>query len=291
MRTSKRVAVVTLPVALVAAACGSSGSAVVEPLRVVQTAYTTTLKAKTADITFTESIKSASTSGSNETVTVTGTGMVDLANKGFELHVNAPSGGSEVVLETGGVEYVQIPPASQSQVPGNKPWVSVNLNQVDEAKLGTSFSQLASANSDSPTQALSNLAVVSDKVTKVGAATIDGTATTQYRATVDLTKEAANVTAKAGAKAGLAITQEAKDLGTNTLPVEVWVDATGLVRQVREEVPIPAASTGATNGSGAATLTMTFSNFGTPATLTPPPSSQVADITAQVVQQASASSG
>jgi len=96
--------------------------------------YTTTLKAKTADITFTESIKSASTSGSNETVTVTGTGMVDLANKGFELHVNAPSGGSEVVLETGGVEYVQIPPASQSQVPGNKPWVSVNpdlLTQCD----------------------------------------------------------------------------------------------------------------------------------------------------------------
>jgi hypothetical protein len=290
-RTSVAAIAATAAIALGAAACGSGSSAVVQPLQVVQTAYTTTLEAKTADVTFTESIKSASTSGSNETATVTGAGMVDLSSQGFELHVNSPSGGSEVVLESGDVEYVQVPPASQSQVPGNKPWVSVNLNQVDEAKLGASASQLASANSDSPTQALSNLAAVSDNVTKVGSATIDGMSTTQYRATVDLTKEAAKVTAKAGAKAGQAITQQAKALGTNTLPVEVWVDATGLVRQVREAVPIPAASTGATNGSGAATLTMTFSNFGTPATLTPPPSSQVADITAQVVQQANASNG
>jgi hypothetical protein len=290
-RTSKQVAVVTFLVALGAAACGSSGPAVVEPLHVVQSAYITTLKAKTANVTFTESIKSASASGSNETSTVTGSGLVDLSNQGFELHVNAPSGGSEVVLETGGVEYVQVPPASQSQVPGNKPWVSVDLNQVAEAKLGKSFSQLASANSDNPTQVLANLAVVSDNVTNVGAATIDGTATTQYRATVDLTKEAVKVTAKDGAKAGQLITQEAQSLGTHTLPVEVWVDSNGLARQVEEEVPIPAASTGATNGSGSATLTMTFSNFGTPAILTPPPSSQVADITSQAVQQANASNG
>lgn len=287
----KQIAAVTVLVALGAAACGSSGSAVVQPLHVVQTAYTTTIKAKTANVTFTESIKSASTSGSSESSTVTGSGFVDLSSQGFELHVNAPSGGSEVVLETGGVEYIQVPPASQSQVPGNKPWVSVNLNQVDQAKVGKSFSQLASANSDNPTQALANLADVSDNVTKVGTATIGGAATTQYRATVDLTKEAANVTAKDGAKAGQAITQEAQSLGTHTLPVEVWVDANSLVRQVREEVPIPAASSGATNGSGAATLTMTFSDFGTQAALTPPPSSQVADITAQAVQQANASNG
>jgi hypothetical protein len=146
-------------------------------------------------------------------------------------------------------------------------------------------------NSDDPTQALSNLAEVSDNVTKVGASTIDGTATTEYKATVDLTKEAAKAKSKDGAKAALAITQEEQALGTNTLPVNVWVDASGLVRQVGEQVPIPATTTGATDGSGSATMTMTFSDFGTPAPLTPPPSSQVTDITAQAIQQANTSAG
>jgi hypothetical protein len=262
-----------------------------QPLHIVESAYTTTLNAKTAKVAFTESIKSASTSGSNESENVTGSGLVDLSNQGFELQVNAPSGGTEEVLQTGGVEYIQVPPAAQSQVPGNKPWESINLNQVDEAKLGKSYSQLSSLNSDDPTQALSNLAEVSDNVTMVGASTIDGTATTQYKATVDLAKEAAKVKAKDGAKAALAIIQDEKALGTNTLPVSVWVDAKGLVRQVNEQVPIPATTTGATDGSGSATMTMTFSDFGTPASLTPPPSSQVADITAQAIQQGNSSAG
>ncbi len=291
-RTSIRVAAATFVVALGAAACGSSGSAVsTEPVHVVETAYTATLNAKTAKVAFTESIKSSSTSGSSESATVTGSGLMNLSNQDFELTVNAPSGGTEEVLETGSVEYLQVPPASRSQVTGNKPWESINLNQVDEAKVGKSFSQLSSVNSDNPTQALSNLADVSDNVTKVGAATIDGTATIEYRAAVNLTKEAAKVKSKDGSRAALAITQEAQDLGTHTLPVNVWVQANGLVRQIGEEVPIPAASTGATNGSGRATITLTFSDFGTPAPLTPPPSSQVANITAEVVQQAKAAAG
>jgi hypothetical protein len=292
MRTSLQVAAATVVVAFGAAACGSSGASVsTEPAHIVEAAYTTTLNAKTAKVTFTESMKATSTSGSSDSETVTGSGLMNLSTNGFELTVNAPSGGAVEVLETGGVEYIQVPPAARSQVPGNKAWESINLNQVDEAKVGKSFSQLASVNSDNPTQALSNLAQVSDNVTSVGASTIDGIATTQYRATINLTKEAAKVKTKDGARSALAITQEAQALGTNTLPISVWVQANGLVSQVSEEVRIPAASTGATDGSGNATVTMTFSDFGTPAPLTPPPSSQVADITAQAVQQAEASSG
>jgi hypothetical protein len=282
----------TAAIALGAVACGSGGSAVsTEPVHTVETAYTATLNAKTAKVAFTESTKSSSTSGSSESTTVTGSGLMNLSNHSFELTVNAPSGGTVKVLESAGEEYIQVPPADRSQVPGNKAWESVDLNQVDEAAVGKSFSQLSSVNSDDPTQALSNLSEVSDNVTKDGASTVDGTATTEYGATVDLTKAAAEVKSKDGAKAALALTQEARNLGTTTLPVNVWVEANGLVKQVSEEIPIPAASTGATDGSGKAALTMTFSDFGTPAPLTPPPSTQVADITAEVVQQAKASSG
>jgi len=294
MIRSKKSMAAAVVLALGAAGCSSAAtgpnSGGHSPLHAVETAYTTTLAAKTADVTFSESVHATSTSGSNESETVTGSGQLDLTNHAFDLHVNAPSGGSDEVLETGGVLYIQVPPAQESTVPGNKPWESIDLNQVDEAKLGKSFSQLSSLNSEDPTQALSNLSAVSDNVSAVGPATVGGVATTEYKAEVDLAKVAARTQSKEGAKAASAITQEQQALGTATIPVTVWIDSNGLVRQVSEEIPIPAASTGASNGSGSATVIMSFSGFGTPVQLTPPPPTQVADVTAQAVQQAKAAS-
>jgi hypothetical protein len=281
--------------ALGAAACSSNGSASggakPTPIHAVETAYASALSAKTAKVTFTESIKATSASGSKESSTVTGSGAVDLANQGYELTVNSPSGGTVEVLHSKTTEFIQVPPAQRANVPGHLPWESIDLNQVDEAKLGASSAQLASFNSDNPGAVLSNLTGVSNSVTQIGTATIGGTPTTEYRAEVSLSKEAARANAKAGPKAAQAITQEAQALGTDTLPVDVWVDAHGLPRQISEKIPIPAASTGATNGSGSATITMTFSDFGAAVSLTPPPAAQVADITSQVVQQAKASAG
>jgi hypothetical protein len=256
----------------------------------VETAYQTTVKAKTADVAFVESVHATSTSGSNESETVTGSGQLDLTNQAFDIRVNSPSGGSVEVLETGGTLFIQVPPSAQSSVPGNKPWESIDLNQVDEAKLGKSFAQISSLSSDNPAEALSNLSSVSNNVSKVGPATVDGTATTQYKAEVNLTKVAAEAQAKAGAPAANAITQEQQALGISVIPVTVWIDSDGRVRQISERTPVPTASAGATDGGGTATVTMTFSNFGVAVQLSPPPAAQVANITAQAVQQAQASS-
>ena len=70
----------------------------------------------------------------------------------------------------------------------------------------------------------------------------------------------------------------------------MWIDARHLVRQIRYQTPLPAASTGGPSGSGKAVLTMTFTSFGAPLHLNPPPASQTADITSEVLQQARASS-
>lgn len=275
------------------AACGSSGSsAKAQPKHVnaVATAYTTTLGAKTAKVTLSESVQSSSTAGSNESVNVNGTGFVDFANRSFELQVNAPSGGTEEILETGGIAYIQVPPAARSQVPGNKPWISIDLNKVAENKLGKSYAQVASLDSDSPDGLLANLDAVSDQIQTVGPSTVNGVPTTEYRATVDLNKEAARVGAKDGSKAASSITREEQVLGTHTLPVTVWVDGKGMVNQIKTQVPVPAASTGAPAGSGTATVTVTFSDFGTSVPVSPPPASQVADVTNQALQQSSGGS-
>jgi hypothetical protein len=292
MRNPERCVGLIVLFAVGAAACGSTGSATGttsgSPVHAIETAYTAALRAKTAKVDFTASTRSDSTSGANESATVTGSGELDLTDQGYDLTVNSPSGGSIQVLQVGAIEYIQVPPAQQSTVPGHLPWESIDLNQVDEAKLGRSASQLASIDSDNPGQVLSNLTGVSNSVTDVGSATLEGVPTTEYRAQVSLAKDAARATANAGPKAGAVVTQEAQALGTNTIPVEVWIDAQGLPRRVSERIPVPAASTGATDGSGSVTVTMSFSDYGVPVTLTPPPADQVADITAQAVQQARA---
>ena len=184
-----------------------------------------------------------------------------------------------------------MPAAQRNQVPGHKPWLSINLNQVSQARFGASLSQLSSVSGTDPAQALSQLAAVSSQVTKTGAAAIDGVPTTAYRAEENLNKVAARLQARVGTKAAQAIRQEAKKLGTSTLLVQIWVDAHHLVRQIRYQVPIPAASTSGGAGTGTATTTITFTSYGAPVRLTAPPASQTADITSQLVQQAKNSSG
>lgn len=284
-------------VALGLTACGGSSSrsaagsrSSAATARVVRTAYETTLSQKTVTFTFTETMRARSTTGSTQAQTLTGSGEADLASHDFEVDINAPSGGTVKVLGIGATEYTSVPPAQQSQVPGHKPWVEINLNQVDEAKLGRSFAQLASANNDNPTHLLSNLSQVSNSVTKVGTATVRGVTTTEYRAEVNLNKVAARDKVKEGAKAAQAVQQEEQALGKHTLAVEVWIDPQKRVRQLEVQIPIPAASAGATNGSGSAIVRMDFTAYGRPVTITAPPHGQVANITSLAVAQAKASS-
>jgi hypothetical protein len=265
-------------------AAGSAGAA-----QAVETAYRSTAGEKTVAFRINETMQAASSGGSSANMAITGSGQADLASHAFTISMNVPTGGSLTMLESGGIEYLQVPAAARSQVPGHRSWESVNLDKVTQAKLGKSFSQLASASSSDPAQALQQLGAVSSGVSKAGAATVAGVPVTEYRAEVSLDKLASQMQAKAGTRAAQAIRQEETTLGRTSLPVQVWVDAQHLVRQVRYQIPLVTASGGA--GTGTATLTMTFTSFGAPVDVAPPPASQVADITSQVLQQAKASSG
>jgi hypothetical protein len=300
MRPTTRAAAAAGMVALVtagAAACGSHPGAGRAPggsataAHAVRAAYTATTEAKTATFRLDAAIQAKSASGSSQRATITGGGQADFATKSFRLSMNAPSGGTVKILLVNGTEYLQVPAAARSQIPGHKVWVSVNLNKVSQAKLGASFSQVASASTGNPTQALSQLLAVSGRVAKADHATVAGVPTTGYRAHVSLDKVAAQVQATEGAKAAQAIRQQIKALHTATVPVQVWVDAHRLVRQIRYQTPIPAAGTGGPSGTGTTVLTMTFTSFGTPVQLTPPPASQTTDITGQVLQHDKPSSG
>jgi hypothetical protein len=275
-----------------AAGCGSSGSHSATSSSgkggtgaILDAAYSNTVSAKTAEFHITEVVSAASSSGSSTHQTITGSGGVNFSDNSFTTTVNSPSGGTVTVLISGTTLYGQVPPADRPQVPGHKPWFSIDLNKLDQAKVGRSYSQLVSANQDNPASALSQLQSVSDRVIPAGSAAIGGASTTAYKATVDLDKVAAQVAAKDGQKAAAQVPQREQTLGAKSIPIEVWIGPGNRVYQYQTVVPVPPSSAGATNGSGTATLTMTLSDFGQPVDTTPPASSQVADVTSQAISQ------
>src|SRR5215469_9787492 len=197
MRRGMRVAAVAGMAAMAmagVAACGShpgAGRATGRSAgagRTVLAAYTATTNAKTAAFRLDASIEATSSGGSSQSAALTGWGQVDFAAKAFAVSLNAPSGGTIKILLVHGIEYLQVPAAARGQIPGHKAWVSVNLNKVSQARLGASFSQLASAGDDNPAQALSQLQAVSSGVSRAGRAAVAGVPTTEYRAQVSLAK-------------------------------------------------------------------------------------------------------
>lgn len=273
-----------------AGATGTSSSAA----RAVHSAYESMQKAKTAHVVLTESKSATGSAGSSSSETMTGTGMTDFATHSFELTFDSLKGGSVQVLETGGILYMKVPPADIAKVPGNKPWVSVDLNQIAAADGGTQAT-LAGLLSDSPDQAVANLAAATDKISRVGTATIDGSKATEYRATVSLKKAAAD----SGATSPT-IQREESALHTTSIPVEIWVGKK-YIERLTVEVPMPStsspggttttastaspsstatptSSTAAPATTGHASTTITFTDVGAPVHITAPPATQVASL-------------
>lgn len=271
------------------AVSGAGAATTTSAARAIRSAYGSMRRAQTSDVTFTESRSTAGSHGSRASETVTGSGEADFATHSFELTLNSPSGGADQVIDTGGVLYVKVPPADASKVPGGKPWVSLDLAQI-AATSGSTAESAARLVSDSPDQAVSSLAAVTNRVAEVGTTKIDGSKVTEYRASVSLKKLATTSGATPAA-----IKQEEAALHTTTVPLKVWTTKT-YVRRMAIEVPIASTATsgsasssssGSTgsNASGAgsktvghATVTITFTKIGAPVHITAPPSTQVASL-------------
>src|SRR5215470_4790146 len=256
----------------------------------VQAAYAATMKARTATFQFVETVQAKGASGSQQSAMVTGSGRVDFAANSFAENTNnirvgngavAPTGAIKILVVNGaaGTEYIRVSAAARRQIPGHKAWVSIDLTKVRPGKASKS-SPLAWAGD--PTWALWHLLAVSSGVSQAGQATVAGVPATEYRAQVSLDKVAAKVQATEGARDAQLVRSEIKALSIASLPVEVWIDARHLIRQIRFQVPVPA--TGG-RSSGKAGATIIFTGFGAPVHFTPPPASQTADITNELSRQ------
>jgi hypothetical protein len=154
------------------------------------------------------------------------------------------------------------------RLPQGKRWVRLDLGRLADRQ-GIDLSQL-DGGASSATRQLQYLKSAGD-VKKVGAETIDGTRTTHYRANIDLAKLAAKA-GDPGLKRSVRSLRRAT--GTDTIPVDVWIDGAKRIRRERLHYRIAAAAQ-----QGGVDLTLDFVRFGVPLAVQPPPRATVFDAT------------
>ncbi len=167
---------------------------------------------------------------------------------------------SELIV--GGHLYLALSQNGQSVsslLPG-KEWI---------ADPGNLTSQLGGSGSENPADMLGALAAKGNTVVDMGPSALNGTATEEYSVTSNpaqamarLDQEHLPASVVKGAKALLS---------AGPIKMKVWVtQSADVIRQMAIGVPVPGTS-GAT-----VTVTMGFSDFGAPVSISPPPASSVA---------------
>lgn len=268
-------------VAAVTAGCGGGSTSSALSLDPVAAAATKTQDAGAARIRFAMVISPQL----GKTLRMRGSGAIDgtSAQMSFKLgsmlgQMGLPSSmGSlaqlqhttikEIALEQNGdyVIYMQLGFLS-SQLPGGKQWIKLDVSKLGKAA-GLDLGKLMSGTQFQPSDLLGMLTSEGAKIQELGAATVDGVATTHYRVTIDLAKALQSKGLTSPLLNG--VTAQMK-----TATSEVWIGKDGLVRRVKISYNVP-------HGAKAMRMAMTMSlyDYGAHLSIAAPPSSQVFDAT------------
>jgi hypothetical protein len=188
-----------------------------------------------------------------------------------------PGGKVEMIVAKEGkgpVLYLQAPMLA-SFIPATTPWI-----KLDPSTLPQSQGQLGAATAAANPAAI--LAAIKDALTvdEVGAETVDGSAATHYRASIDLLKLLPLLASLSADKPTDAEMQKAKNklekLGMQTLPIDLWVDGDGFLKQAKFSFDL--SKMDPANAGTSFALTLTLSDVGSDISIDVPPASQVTDV-------------
>ena len=261
-------------VAAVAAGCGGGSSSSALKLDPVSAAATKTQNAGAARIRFAMAL------GGSKTVRLRGTGAIDgnSAEMSFKLGSMAGQLGpnlrnasiKEIVLDQKGdyVIYMHLGFLA-SQLPGGQQWIKLDLSKLGKSA-GVDLGKLMSGSQFAPSDMLSMLKGEGAEIQKLGPATIDGVATTRYRATLDVAKALQSKGLTSPLFRGMAAHMKQISAG-------VWIGNDGLVRRVQVAYHVPQAA-------AHLSMTMNLYDYGANVSIAAPPSSQVFDATQLAAQ-------
>ncbi|CAM5557244.1 hypothetical protein STENM36S_01796 [Streptomyces tendae] len=244
---------------------GGSAGAREQGTAEVRAAYDKTAEAESARMTIRMKL-----AAEGRTITSDGKGVLDLAEGDSVMTVTA----QDESIEQRVVDQVLYQAAPGQKAPGGKPWIKIDLKKV-AAQQGMSNQQIGD-----PAQTAAYAKAITDKdVEKVGTEKLDGVDTTHYKVSVDVSKLPGG--------AGMS-----KQLGP-TLPMQVWLDDEGRLRQQQIDMTVEAPASASAKPDDSASpkqlrmSTVTrFSDFGTEVDAAAPPTGQVADMTDQALQGA-----
>jgi hypothetical protein len=234
----------------------------------ITTAASKTLAAQSADMSMTMDI-----SVLGHDVKMTGTGSFDFANQQGTFTVNMPAGTlgqalTEQVLYDGQTVYVDVGSlvdtlGGAASVLGGKQWVSVDTSQFGSGNASALGGGLDTFGN--PAAMLQQLQSEGGTVTTVGPTTYDGTAVTEYSVALppsDIEKGMGQLPSS--------VQHALSGVTPPNIDAKVYVASGNLLKAI--DLPISFSFGGQTLSED---MTMSFSNFGTPVSVTPPPASEV----------------
>lgn len=221
---------------------------------------------QSAHLTFSLSFQGPKLAGP---VQVSGSGTVDGTSADITVQDSGapaavPTALHAILVRQSGDELAFVHLTPMPSFAGGKRWVEVDLSKLASSHGLDLGSLAAGASAMTPAQVLDLLRGAGATVTSLGSATVDGASTTHYRVLVD----ADEIAKVAGLPARL--TDHLGRHGTKQLPVDVWIGTDGLVHRVALDLR---------GRARALSFTATLGDYGADASIAPPPSSDVLDVT------------
>jgi hypothetical protein len=211
-------------------------------------------------------------------LTATATGVVGFRDRSVDLgmHMAIPGAGMIQMREimVWPVIYMRSPLFTAAL--HGKQWMKLDMVKLEQAN-GVDLNALTSTGSNDPTEMLQALENESDSLRNLGGATVRGVPTVHYRAVIDLAKAAQNAPAAVRAAVKKSDARLIQMLGTDKMPMDVWIGQDKLVRRIAYRMAIPVAATGGTMDMD---VRLDIFDFGVPVDVTAPPAGQVAELPA-----------
>jgi hypothetical protein len=184
-----------------------------------------------------------------------------------------PDGWKIEAIQDGDVAYIRFP-AIDGQLPEGKTWIKATKGDAHVS--GFDVKELESFTRRDPRELLDTLRSVSGDIETVGTEELRGVETTHYRAVVDPVELAKSASTGGPSATDALLGQLTTQSGIDDVPLDVWIDANGLVRKLSMEV----SATEQASEAGAATISFELWDYGETVEIDLPPASQVADASA-----------
>lgn len=239
-------------------------------------AATKTVEAGSSRVEFTIAVKVA-----GQAIDMTGSGAFDFRRPRGELsyRMQIPEVGA-VAMDmrmVGTKLYVRLPrELAGGRLPNGKPWLGIDLaKSLEQAGLGG----LDFTRQQDPAQSLQMLRAASTEVKEVGPADVRGVPTTRYAGKLDFRKaldaglDRLELPEAERRKARDGMQELIEQLGSASVPFEVFVDENGLLRRMTMQM-----SMAIQNERMSMRLAMDYFDFGVKVDVHAPPAADVTDV-------------